>query len=211
MRIETLVVGAYAVNCYLVWDDQSHEGFIIDPGDEAEKIVHAIERHEITPRLILLTHGHTDHIGAVNAIRQKFALPLHAGKGEEDLLGSPEKNLSSLTGNGISLDPPEQLLSEGDTVAAGPISFSVLETPGHSPGGICLYGHDILFCGDTLFYGSVGRTDFPGCSSEQLFASITTKLLPLPDQTVCYPGHGPSTTIGQEKEHNPFLNGEFFA
>jgi len=211
MDIFTLVVGMFETNCYLISDPDKGEGAVIDPGDEAGRIISEIERLGLKPKMILLTHGHSDHIAAVSDILEKYDIPLYAGRGDELLLESAVENFSAMLGNPITCSPPEKLLVDGDTVSFGSITLTVLQTPGHSPGGICYYTDGIVFCGDTLFCGSIGRTDFPGCSHEQLIDSIIKKLLVLPDETVCYPGHGPVTTIGQERKINPFLTGARFA
>ena len=213
IRIQTVVVGAYQVNCYLVWDDVKGEGVIIDPGDQTELIRTAIDRAGFKPQGVLLTHGHFDHTMGVEQLRSAYKIPLYAGKGELDLLTRPELNGSALFGGDVSLAPPEYLLEDEAPVKVGPISFRVLATPGHSPGGVC-YLHEtqgVLFCGDTLFAQSIGRTDLPGGSMETLMNSIETKIMKLPESVVCYPGHGPATTVGAEKTSNPFLNGMYFA
>ncbi|MEZ5359583.1 MAG: MBL fold metallo-hydrolase [Candidatus Zixiibacteriota bacterium] len=207
MKISTVVVSMFETNCYLACDEFTGKCAIIDPGDEPEKIFSEIEQLNVTPEVVLLTHGHGDHIGAVVEMIHRYKIPLFAGDGEETLLSSPERNMSAAVGLPIICPPPKMYLKESDKVKVGNISFSVISTPGHSPGGVCYLHENILFCGDTLFYGSVGRTDFPGCSHEQLISSIANKLMNLPDSTKCYPGHGPATTIGYEKKHNPFLQG----
>ena len=213
MRLETLVVGAFQVNCYFYWDETSGQGVIIDPGDEETRIFGAVRSAGFTPKAILLTHGHVDHIAAVAPVKEEYDIPLFVGKGEESLLANPSENVSELIGHPITAPKPDHLLADEEIVAVGPVSFKVLATPGHSPGGVCYLDErdGVLFCGDTLFWGSVGRTDFPGCSHEQLIASIHRKILPLPDEVACYPGHGPATTVGGERANNPFLSGGDFA
>jgi len=210
MEIQTLIVGMFETNCYLAYDPDKSEGVIIDPGDEADRILKEVNQLAFDPKMILLTHGHVDHIGAVTDIQNHFKIPIFAGRGEESLLQSSAGNLSSMIGNPVVISNPEKLLVDGDKISFGSVSMTVMHTPGHSPGGICFYTDGYVFCGDTLFYGSIGRTDFPGCSHEQLLDSINTKLMVLPDDTVCFPGHGPATTIGNEKKHNPFLMGGYF-
>ncbi len=210
MEIETIVVSMFETNCYLAYDSKTKEGVIIDPGDEAERIIKKIEDIGMMPKFLLLTHGHGDHIGGVNDILEKYKIPLYAGKGEEVLLDSSEKNMSGSIGAPVTCPMPERLLADGDIIEFGSIKLAVIQTPGHSPGGVCYHSEDILYCGDTLFYGSIGRTDFPGCSHEQLIDSIIRKLMVLPDETVCYPGHGPATSIGFERKNNPFLTGGHF-
>lgn len=213
MKLQTLVVGAFQVNCYLYWDESSREGIIIDPGDEETRIFGAVREAGFTPKAILLTHGHVDHIAAVEPVKTEYSIPVYIGKGEETLLRNPSENVSELIGHPITAPEPDHLVADEEIVIAGPVSLKVLATPGHSPGGVCYLDESegILFCGDTLFWGSVGRTDFPGCSHEQLIESITKKILPLPDAIVCEPGHGPATTVGGERVNNPFLSGGRFA
>jgi len=211
MKLSTVVVGPFQVNCYLYWDEAAAEGVIIDPGDEAEKIFGAVERAGFRPRAILLTHGHGDHIAAVEPVMDRYGIPLYAGAGEEELLKNPSANVSALIGHPIVAPDPDTLLKDNDLMQEGPIVLRVLATPGHSPGGVCYLDEKdgVLFCGDTLFWGSVGRTDFPGCSHEQLIDSIQAKIMTLPDAVICYPGHGPKTTVGGERVNNPFLGGGY--
>lgn len=213
VRIETLVVGGYQVNCYLVWEDETNEGVVIDPGDQADLIINGIQRSGFTPKGILLTHGHFDHTAAVEEIRAQYNLSLYVGSGEERLLTDPTLNGSSLFGSPVILAEPEFLLEDEAQVKIGPISFRVLATPGHSPGGVCFLheSEGVLFCGDSLFAQSIGRTDLPGGSMELLMKSIEQKIMTLPDSVVCYPGHGPATTVGAERANNPFINGSYFA
>jgi len=207
MILKTLVVGPFASNCYIVGSDSTKQGLIIDPGAEAKLILKTVNELGLKMGLILVTHAHIDHIGALAAVKEsmgaEFAIhELEAKSG----LGMFSRMLSSMSGGSFSQPPkPERLLKDGDTVGIGDLGFTVLHTPGHSPGGISLYGEGILFSGDTLFNHGIGRTDFPGCSYEQIIDSIQNKLLTLPDETVVYPGHGPATTIGEEKRGNPFF------
>lgn len=209
MKVKSIVVGPFQVNCYLYFDESAREGVIIDPGAEEQAIIRAIDKAGIHPLAVLLTHGHADHIAAVAPLMNHYQIPLYAGKGEEALLSDPSLNMSAFVGSPLTAPPPDTLLKDNELVQLGPIELRVLATPGHSPGGICYLDEraGILFCGDTLFWGSVGRTDFPGCSHEQLIDSIERQLLTLPPGVTCYPGHGPSTTIGGEKTNNPFLSG----
>jgi hydroxyacylglutathione hydrolase len=207
MILKTLVVGPFASNCYIVGSDSSKQGLIIDPGAEAKLILKSVNDLGLKIGLILVTHAHIDHIGALAAVKEntgaKFAI--HESEAKAGL-GMFSRMLSSVTGGSFSQPPkPDRLLKDGDTIDIDDIRFTVLHTPGHSPGGISLYGHGILFSGDTLFNHGIGRTDFPGCSYEQIMDSIQNKLMKLPDETIVYPGHGPATTIGEEKRGNPFF------
>lgn len=212
MTLKTLVVGPFQVNCYLYWDEASKDAVIIDPGAEPSRIITAISDAGIVPRAILLTHGHGDHIAAVADIKEHYEIPLYIGRGEEGLLANPSANVSALFNEPIIAPPADFLLDDEQPIEIGGVTLRVLKTPGHSPGGVCYLDETrgILFCGDTLFFGSVGRTDFPGCSHETLINSINEKIMKLPDKIKCYPGHGPDTTVGGERINNPFLRGDYF-
>jgi len=211
-RMQTIVVGSFMVNAYLYWDDDAAQGVIVDPGDEGETIITAVEKAGFAPRAILLTHGHVDHIGAVKEVKARFDIPLYVGRGEEHLLSDPQANGSAFLAQPITAPPPDELLDDEQELRAGKLRFRVLATPGHSPGGVCYLDEreGILFCGDTLFQGSIGRTDLPGGSTELLLDSIREKILRLPNGIVCLPGHGPQTTVGAERNGNPFLTGGYF-
>ena len=207
MILKALVVGSVATNCYIVGSESSKQGMIIDPGAEARLILKTVSDLGLTISLIAITHLHFDHVGALAPIKEKTGAKIAVHEVEAQAgLGIFSRMLSSMTGGSFSQPPkPDILLKEGDTVAVDNLSFTVLYTPGHSPGGISLYGHGIVFTGDALFNYGIGRTDFPGCSYEELMDSIQNKLMTLPDDTIVYPGHGPSTTIGEERRGNPFL------
>lgn len=207
MQIESIVVGPFDTNCYLVWDKGDNFGVIIDPGDEDKRIVELIEKSGFNPLAILITHGHADHISAMAALKKKYDIPVYIGKGDAPMLLSAKANFSAFFGHEIVCPPADFLLNEEDVIKFGSLEFTVLETPGHSPGGICLLIGDRLFCGDSLFKGSIGRTDFEEGDHQQLIDSIDKKILSLPDDIICYPGHGPSTTVGTERRHNPFFAG----
>ena len=213
MKVQALAVGPFESNCYLYWDESTSRGVVIDPGDDAPRILRAIERAAFQPEAILITHGHCDHIAAVGEVKAKFDVPILIGRGEEQMLTSADLNLSSTIGNSVTSPPADRLLDDEELVVFSSCSLRVLLTPGHSPAEICFLDEreGKLFCGDVLFYGSIGRSDFPGSSHDLLIRSIETKILTLPDGIICYPGHGQQTTVGAERVNNPFLGGGNFA
>ncbi|MFC1988814.1 MBL fold metallo-hydrolase [Chloroflexota bacterium] len=204
MIIERLGLGMYATNCYIVAEEASKEAIIIDPGDGANQILTKVGDSGLKVKLILLTHGHFDHIGALKEVKEATGaeIALHADDAEGFQAGHPFGPFSH-----EPPPPPDRLLQDGDSINIGNLSLSVIHTPGHTPGGICLLGEGALFSGDTLFNLGIGRSDFPGGDIAQLMESIYNKLMTLPDETAVYPGHGSSTTIGAERHGNPFLNG----
>lgn len=212
MRLKTLVVGPFQVNCYLYSDESSGDAVVIDPGAEQDRIIDEINRDGVNLKAILLTHGHGDHIAGVAGVKDHFKVPLYVGRGEQELLVNPSANVSAFFDNPIVAPPADVLLDDEQPIELGTVCLRVLKTPGHSPGGVCYLDETegIIFCGDTLFYGSIGRTDFPGCSHRTLIDSINEKIMKLPDSIVCYPGHGPKTTVGAERINNPFLRGDYF-
>jgi glyoxylase-like metal-dependent hydrolase (beta-lactamase superfamily II) len=212
MKIDTLVLGDFQTNCYCVRSDERAGGcLVIDPGLDAAPLVQFLEQEGLEPKMIVLTHGHVDHVAGVEMLRERWpAVQVGIHRLDASMLTDPARNLSMLAGTMTSARPA-QILFDGDGIVqlAG-MEFQLLHTPGHTPGGICLYAQKegVVFVGDTLFAGSVGRTDFEGGSFARLMESIRTKLLVLPETTKVYPGHGPVTTIRSEKRFNPFLNSE---
>lgn len=201
------------VNCFLYRDTETSRGVIIDPGDEAERIIDKIKQVSMKPEAILLTHGHIDHIAAVEEVKKRYHLPLYVGRGEETMLADPTANASSFFDDPITVPKPEFIIDDEEEISPAGLKLRVLATPGHTPGGVCYLDETegLLFCGDTLFQLSIGRTDLPGGSFEQLMNSIRNKIMTLPDGIVCLPGHGPATTVGAERNANPFLTGGYFA
>lgn len=210
MIVEKIVVGPFASNCYIVGSESNKEGIIIDPGDEAKKILKKVSDVGLDIKLITLTHGHIDHVGALKEVKEATGAEVAIHADDVKSLSGGAGFLVSLLVPGLSYPkppPPDRLLKDGDSLDIGALHFEVLHTPGHTPGGICLVGEGVVFSGDTLFNYSIGRADLPGGNYSQLLSSIRTKLLVLPDNTVVYPGHGPDTTIGVERKGNPFLSG----
>ncbi len=209
MNIETIEVGLMGVNCYILRNGD--KCVVIDPGDDADRICEYMSKNGCEPVAILLTHGHFDHIGAVDELVERFGnIRVYAAKDEKALLNDPALNCTARVGRPktVSIDTE---LQDGQMFTEAGIQFNVLATPGHTAGSICfqiLDGH-VLFSGDTLFKGSMGRTDLPTGDGSVIFDSLR-ELASLPDDYAVYPGHGSSTTIGEEKRNNPFMNGSFF-
>jgi hydroxyacylglutathione hydrolase len=205
MILEKLLVGALGVNCYILGDENTREAIVIDPGGDACEILDTLQQHRLTLRAIVNTHAHFDHVIALNELRAETRAPFLLHADEVPILAAAQRS-SAMFGLYIPQPAPaDRLLREGDEVRAGAMALKVLHTPGHSPGGICLLHESGVFVGDTLFQGGIGRTDFPGSDYATLMRSIRDKLLTLPDDTVVYPGHGDKTTIGEEKQLNPFV------
>jgi hydroxyacylglutathione hydrolase len=205
MKYESVIVGALETNCYLVYCQETLECAVIDPGAEPEKIFRAIGHKGLKPTALINTHGHVDHVGANRDIKDKFDIPLYIHAADSPMLESVlQTELSFFLGAKAS-PPPDKFLEEGQEFKIGTVTLSVFHTPGHSPGSVSFMGDGILFSGDTLFFGGVGRTDLPGGSWAELERSIREKIFTLPDDTLVLTGHGPTTTVGQEKKFNPFI------
>ncbi|MBE6098143.1 MAG: MBL fold metallo-hydrolase [Schwartzia succinivorans] len=204
MKVEYFVVGPIDVNCYVISDDNGI-GAVIDPGGNAERILAYIKKENLDIRYVLNTHGHGDHIGADDAVRDGTGAPLYIHAADADMLTDARKNLSAFMGYQALARPADVLLHGGEEITVGDIKLKVVCTPGHSAGGVCFVGDGFVFSGDALFADSIGRTDFPGGSQVELVSSIKRELMVLPDETEVYPGHGPKTTIGWEKVYNPYL------
>jgi len=204
LLIRSAEVGTFAANCYLVACEETRAGVIIDPGAEARTILEMVAKEKIKVQYIINTHGHVDHVGANEEVRRALGVPLLIHEADGEMCKKPHASLSAFLGK-LQLAAPDRLLTDGETLTVGNLTVEVIFTPGHTKGGISLLIDGALFTGDTLFAGSIGRTDFPGGSSEQIIRSIKARLLVFPDDTPVYPGHGPRTTIGEEKKYNPFL------
>jgi glyoxylase-like metal-dependent hydrolase (beta-lactamase superfamily II) len=205
MKIRMMVVGPIQTNCYLVYDEASKEAMVVDPGFEGEKILQAVRENGLTVKYVVNTHAHMDHVGADMEVKNATGAKLLLHALDAPLLDEFRQmhmRKHSVGERDIVVDAD---LEEGQVLEVGKARFKVLHTPGHSPGGVCLVGEGVCLCGDTLFEGNVGRTDFTGGSFETLKASIRDKLYRLDDDTLVLPGHGASTTIGAEKRSNPFV------
>jgi hydroxyacylglutathione hydrolase len=206
MILEGFPTGLLQGNCFIAGCEETKEAMIVDPGDDASEILAALEGKGLTAKLIVLTHEHIDHIGAVKAVRQATKAPVAMHPIAYEYTAYQSEAAMMWLGRSLPrMNEPEIWLEEGQEISVGRLTFQVLFCPGHSPGHICLYGEGVVFSGDVLFQLSIGRFDLPGGDGQELFRSIRDKLFTLPDETLVLPGHGPTTTIGQEKEHNPFL------
>ena len=206
---EILPVGMLECNCSIFGDETSKEAIVIDPGDDVRDILEVLARHELKVKAIVITHAHIDHIGGAAKLKAATGAPVYMNHRDEELYSHLDVQASWL-----GMPPPERTaidcdLKEGDVLALGGAEFNVLHTPGHTQGSTCLWipAEEKLLAGDTLFQGGIGRTDLPGGDSRKILASIKEKLLPLAEETLVIPGHGPNTTVGYEKERNPFLKG----
>lgn len=207
--IEAFALGPFETNCYLVREEGEDGCLIVDAGFDPGEMIRRVRQLDLSPRALLLTHAHADHIGGVAELRGEWPdLPILIHEAEREFLLNPHANLSAGMGVPVTAPAATGLLTEGEDVTLGPGRFHVLHTPGHSPGGITLYEPEAgaALVGDALFNGSIGRTDFPHSDFETLARSIREKLYALPDETVVHPGHGPATTIGEEKRTNPFVS-----
>ncbi len=204
LEIHQLPVGDLESNCYLVIDPETRKCLLVDPGADGPRIAQWVDEKKAEIEFILLTHGHADHIGANEYAKEKWGVPLGIHEKDADCLSDPMINLSAFF-SPFTSPPADFFLEEGVFDKWSGRDLEILHTPGHSPGSVSFRGAGWVICGDVLFEGSIGRTDFPRCDLHQLHRSIRDKLMTLPLDTVVYPGHGNSTTIGQERETNPFL------
>lgn len=211
ITIQTYPLGPIQTNCYVLIDDATKKAIVVDPGDEGDKIVQLIKDLNVEVEAILLTHAHFDHIGAVDAVRDAFDVPVYIHEIEKEWLGNP-----ALNGSGKYAQLPDVINREADyhltdetELTIGPFHFKLYHTPGHSPGSVTyhLKNHDVAFVGDVIFRQSIGRTDLVGGSMETLLKSIHDHILTMDETTILYPGHGPVTTPEMEQDDNPFLNG----
>ncbi len=206
MIVETITVGAFQENCYLLVDDRAHRAVIVDPGSEGERLVDAVESSGATLDAIWITHAHVDHVGAIASIKKKWDVPIFLHPADRRLYEAAGRQAQVY---GVPFEeppPPDREFADGQNVKVGDVEMTVMHAPGHAPGHVVIHGDGIALVGDCLFAGSIGRTDLPFSNPPQLAATLE-KLAALPSDTVVYPGHGVETTIGEEKVSNPFLNG----
>lgn len=205
MKIIKMEVGIFAVNCYIVFSDRTKEGLVVDPGGDAKRILKGIDEYDLDIKSIVLTHGHGDHIGGVLELKEELGVDVLVHEADLIMLQDASRNMSANMPMGAVEFKPDRLLKDGDIIEVGDLQIEVIHTPGHTPGCISLKIGQHLLSGDTLFKGSIGRTDFEGGSYEQIIKSIKERLLVLDDNTLVLPGHGENTTILEEKLYNPFL------
>lgn len=204
--LQKSILGSVFTNCYFLKNKETGELLIVDPAASPERIYQKVSDMEGKPAAILLTHGHFDHILAVNDVKEKYGIPVYACRQEEEMLREPSVNMTAFYGGSLSVKP-DKFLNDLDVFTEAGFSIQMIHTPGHTKGSCCYYLKDegILFSGDTLFCGSVGRTDFPGGSTAEIVRSLHKLLESLPEETQVYPGHDTDTTIGYEKRYNPFV------
>ena len=205
MKLKILVVGPLEENCYIIYDEESREAFIVDPGAEPERIVDFLDKERLQPAFIANTHGHWDHVGAVGALKEKYGVPFYLHADDGKWLEEPLCDLfGKSSAKGLLVD---QKLVDGETIAFCGDTIHVIHTPGHTEGGCVLWLEKTgaAFTGDTLFKGTVGRTDFPGGSYEAILESVQQKLAVLPDDCAVFPGHGPKSDMAWERAHNPYM------
>ncbi len=208
MQVERLTIGMLATNCYIVAPDKRGPAVVIDPAGEIKSIVSRLHRDELDCVGILCTHGHVDHMAGAGPLSDAVGAPVYIHEEDAGALASPRTKLIGLAGGVMATRPRKvHYLDDGDKVEVGELVLEVLHTPGHTPGGISFYTPGYLFCGDLIFQGSIGRTDLRGGSLQALLRALKEKVWDLPDDTGIMPGHGPETTLGEEKAHNPFLRG----
>ncbi len=206
LQVLEYTVGDFGTNCYLIVNQDTKETIIVDPGADAPMIKKQIESRGLKPVAIFLTHAHCDHAHDVKPLKEAYDIPVYVHEAERETLENPRINVSYMFGEPETYEA-DVFVKDGEVLDVAGFRFTVLFTPGHTPGGCCYYlpEDNVVFCGDTLFNASVGRTDFPGGSMSKLVRAIREKLLVLPDNTIVYPGHMGTTTIGQEAKYNPFL------
>lgn len=199
MKLKRIPAGVYAANCFILMDEDTKEAAIIDPGGDSEDLIKAANEMGAKVKYILLTHGHIDHTGAALQLQEEYKVPIYISEKDYRMMENGEYIYGDVIGK------VDKFLNEGDTFKVGSIEIKCIETPGHTPGGICFLVEDAVFTGDTLFAGSIGRTDLAGGDFDAIISNIKNKLMILPDNITVFPGHGPQSSIGRERVHNPFL------
>ena len=207
MKVVAIPNGVFVENTYLVIDEKTGQAAVVDPGEDTDLIAGALRDAGVTTVAIWLTHAHLDHLLGVSRIREETGAPVYLHPADRPLYDAAPQQGAAFGIPAAPLAPPDRAFAHGDTLRVGDLSFEVRHVPGHSPGHVALVGHGVVFAGDVLFQGSVGRTDLPGGDYDTLLAGIRRELLALPDSTIVYAGHGPQTTIGAERRSNPFLTG----
>ena len=207
MKVLPIPNGQFAENCYLVVDEGSGQCAIIDPGEDAGLIARRLAAARVRPVAIWLTHAHIDHVLGVPQLKAATRAPVYLHPADRALYDGVAEQAAAFGMQADRLPPPDRSFAHGDVVQVGELAFAVRHSPGHSPGSVSLVGHGVVFTGDVLFQGSIGRTDLPGGDFDTLIRSIERELLSLPDGTIVYSGHGPETTVGRERRANPFLTG----
>ncbi len=202
-----LTVGLLEVNCYILGDEKTKEAVVIDPGGDEDDILEALKNAELNLKYIIDTHGHFDHVDANQPLKKATGAQIAIHEADAQMLNHPSEEAMLFTGNRLRSSQADLLLKEGDLISFGPYQLKVLHTPGHTPGGISLVleGEPSVYVGDLLFAGSIGRTDFPGGSFDDLIQAVRTKIFTLGDRYTVYPGHGPATSVGHERKYNPFF------
>ncbi len=207
MKIKYAPLGQLGANFYMVTDESTNEMFVVDPGDCADIVKELINNADATLKYIILTHAHTDHIGALDEVKKAFDVPIVIHRDDADGLNDGDLNLCPAFGEKSPSSKADICVTDGDTLSVGKSTIRFLHTPGHTPGSMCILFDDKLISGDTIFYNSIGRTDFPGGSFESLVSSVKDKIYTLNPDTIIYPGHGETTTVGYEIMYNPFIKG----
>lgn len=205
MFLEKIPAGVYAVNCYILGDEKTDKAAVIDPGGDVDRIMEVLENNDLKLEYIILTHAHGDHVGGVEELREKTGAPVYMHKNDLYMLKDTNANHSAAMGGPVVETEADQFVNDGDVIQLGDLNLSIIHTPGHTQGGICIQVENVVFTGDTLFANSIGRSDLDGGNHQQLVDAIKNKLFVLNEDLTVLPGHGPATTIRIEKITNPYV------